>query len=86
MQKIVSLHPIENFTPPDDPRGTPTNKSPVLLGQLPPGDTHTILYYINKDNPSGPQPQDPTTDPQYSLWQAGINSWLSAGGTTNIYP
>jgi len=82
MQKIVSSHPIENFTQPD----AVTNKSPALLGQLPPDDTHTILYYVDKNNPSGPQPQDPNSDPQYRLWQAGIDNWLSAGGKIGIYP
>lgn len=78
MQKIVTLNPVENFTPPD----LITNRSPTILGQLPQGDTHTILYYINKNSPLGPQPQDPTTDPQYFSWQAGINNWLSGGGKT----
>jgi 1A family penicillin-binding protein len=72
MQKIVTSNPIENFTPPDPI----TNRSPALLGQLQPNDTHTILFYIDKNNPLGPQPQDPTSDPQYFLWQAGINNWL----------
>jgi len=72
MQKIVETNPIENFTPP----APATNRSPVLLGQLPPDDTHTILFYVNKNNPLGPQPQDPTTDPQYFPWQAGINNWI----------
>jgi 1A family penicillin-binding protein len=78
MQKIVDAHPIENFTPPNPV----TNRSPVLLGQLPPEDTHTILFYIDKNNPLGPQPQDPTTDSQYFLWQAGINNWLVQKGQT----
>ncbi|MCX6720852.1 MAG: transglycosylase domain-containing protein [Candidatus Staskawiczbacteria bacterium] len=78
MTKIVSENPIQSFTPPDPI----TNKSPVLMGQLPATDTHTILYYINKNNPEGPQPQDPTTDPQYSSWQTGINNWLISSGRT----
>ena len=82
MQKIVTSNPIENFTPPDPI----TNRNPVLLGQLPANDTHTILYYINKNNPLGPQPQDPSSDSQYFLWQAGINNWISTGGKTTIYP
>jgi 1A family penicillin-binding protein len=82
MQKIVASNPIENFTLPDPI----TNRNPVLLGQLPPGDTHTILYYIDKNNPLGPQPKDPTSDPQYFSWQTGINNWVSTGGRTNIYP
>ena len=73
MTKIVSSNPVENFTPPDPI----TNRSPVLLGQLPTGDTHTILYYVDKNNPLGPPPSNPAADPQYLLWQAGINNWLT---------
>lgn len=72
MQKMVTLVPAENFTPPDPI----VNRNPVLLGILPPNDTHTILYYINKNDPLGPQPQDPSSDSQYYAWQAGINNWL----------
>jgi hypothetical protein len=72
MQKIVSSNPIENFTPPDPITG----RSPVLMGQLAPGDTNTILYYVDRNNPECPQPQNPSADPQYNAWQAGINNWL----------
>ncbi len=75
MQKIVTSNPVENFTTPD----TVTNKSPVLLGQLPPNN-NTVLYYVDKNNPSGPQPQNPALDPQYFLWQTGINNWLMQTG------
>ena len=72
MQKIVSSHPTENFNPPS----SVNNENPALLGQLPSGDSHTILYYIDKNNPLGPQPQNPSNDPQYFLWQTGIDNWL----------
>ena len=76
MQKIVASNPVENFTPPDPI----TDRRPVLLGQLPQGDTNTILYYVDKNNPSGPQPQNPASDPQYILWQSAINNWLIKTG------
>ncbi len=76
MQKIVTSNPVENFTPPEPV----INRSPVLLGQVPPNDTHTILYYIDKNNPLGPQPQNPASDPQYFSWQTGINNWLIKTG------
>ena len=82
MQKIISANPVENFTPPDPI----TNRSPVLLGQLSANDTHTILYYVDKNNPLGPQPQNPGSDSQYFNWQAGINNYISSGGKTTIYP
>jgi len=76
MTKIVSSRPAESFTPPDPA----TNRPPALLGQLPYDDTHTILYYVDKTNPMGSQPQNPASDPQYPLWQIGINNWLIATG------
>ncbi len=33
---------------------------------------HTILYYINKDDPQGEQPQKPSNDPQYKNWEKAI--------------
>ncbi|MCX6718213.1 MAG: PBP1A family penicillin-binding protein [Candidatus Staskawiczbacteria bacterium] len=70
MTKIVSSRPAESFTPPDPI----TDRSPVLLGQLPAGDTHTILYYVDKNSS------------QYPLWQAGIDNWVATGGRTSVYP
>lgn len=36
---------------------------------------HSILQYINKDDPLGPQPEDPTLDPNYQNWEEGIKNW-----------
>ena len=76
MTKIVSSNPVEKFTPPDPI----TNRSPILLGQLSKDDTNTILYYVNKNDPQGPPPNNPANDPQYLLWQIGINNWLIKTG------
>jgi len=73
MEKILSSHDIENFIPP----APITDRAPALLGQLPLDDNNTILYYINKNNPLGPPPENPSQDQQYFLWQTGINNWLS---------
>jgi len=73
MRNLLSSRAPESFTAPDPI----TNRPPALLGQIPAEDAKTILYYINKNNPWGPQPQDPSVDPQYFLWQAGINNWLA---------
>lgn len=72
MEKLLSSHDAENFVEPE----LITDRNPALMGQLPVGDNNTILYYINKDNPNGPPPSNPSADPQYALWQIGINNWL----------
>jgi len=76
MQKVLSLNPVENFTAPDPI----TNRSAALLGQLPSDDVHTILYYVDRNNPLGAQPVNPEKDSQYALWQIGINNWLIKTG------
>ncbi len=51
---------------------------------------HPILYYVNKNNPQGPAPKNPTDDPQYDFWTEGIEKWLKEkseeipGGETGI--
>jgi 1A family penicillin-binding protein len=37
---------------------------------------HDILFYIDKDNPQGPTPQEPQNDPQFKNWEEGLMEWL----------
>ena len=39
---------------------------------------HDLLYWIDKNNPQGPQPTDPTQDPQFAYWEYGISSWYAS--------
>jgi len=36
---------------------------------------HSILHYLNKDDPRGPPLENPKTDPQYQLWEEAIQKW-----------
>ncbi len=38
---------------------------------------HTILQYVDKNDPLGPPPADPTSDPYYQPWEAGILDWIT---------
>jgi len=40
------------------------------------GDVHDILYYVNKEDPRGEQPRDPSSDPQFQNWEKGVQVWL----------
>ncbi|KXB08627.1 hypothetical protein AKJ56_00765 [candidate division MSBL1 archaeon SCGC-AAA382N08] len=73
--------PKEVFNRPE--AANPTNK-PMLNGQYvfspeinnttyP--QVHSILHWVNKDNPLGPTLQNPTQDPQYSNWGAPVMEW-----------
>lgn len=36
---------------------------------------HNILHYIDKDDPEGAEPADPTIDPQYERWEEPVRRW-----------
>lgn len=36
---------------------------------------HSILHYVNKDDPLGPYPINPRNDPQYENWEYSVNEW-----------
>jgi len=36
---------------------------------------HSILYWINKDDPLGPAPENPENDPQFWLWETPVREW-----------
>jgi 1A family penicillin-binding protein len=39
-------------------------------------DTHSILYYINKEDVRGEAPKNPENDPQFKNWESGVKNWL----------
>ncbi len=74
LQQALPMVPNETFTPPDPP----SEPKPILAGQsVVNGQMHTILYYVVKDNPTGPPPADPSTDPQYHNWETDLQVWLA---------
>lgn len=36
---------------------------------------HSILYYVSKDDPRGPYPNNPANDPQFTLWEYPVSLW-----------
>lgn len=39
---------------------------------------HDILFYVDKDNPTGDIPEDPTKDPMFTPWETAVQTWLAA--------
>ncbi|HYC83401.1 MAG TPA: PBP1A family penicillin-binding protein [Candidatus Paceibacterota bacterium] len=75
MQQALAELPDERFTPPE-----PINQDlkPVLRGSWQvDGQTHSILHWVDKDNPLGAPPSNPWSDGQYHLWEAPIQAWLN---------
>ncbi|MFA5155683.1 MAG: penicillin-binding protein [Patescibacteria group bacterium] len=59
--------------------GQPASSStpPELINEKAVPAIHSILYYVNKDDPLGPPPADPAADPQFSLWEEAIKNWAA---------
>jgi membrane peptidoglycan carboxypeptidase len=37
---------------------------------------HNILYWVDKNDPTGPAPTNPHSDPQYDLWEPPVAAWV----------
>lgn len=37
---------------------------------------HTILFYVQKDDPRGPAPEHPEQDSQFTQWEKGVREWV----------
>lgn len=48
--------------------------SPVLNGKSFP-QIHSVLYYVDKNDPLGPAPDNPSPDPQFYNWEGGVIDW-----------
>lgn len=50
------------------------------------GGVHSILYWLNKDDPNGDIPKNPQDDPQYEYWEYGVQNWFNQWKITNNDP
>lgn len=49
-------------------------------------EAHEILHYLDKDDPLGPPPEKPDTDPMYQTWETSLATWLTAKGISLTLP
>lgn len=78
MDKILPTFPEESF--PDPEPEDPSQLKPVLRGEVDTPPYHSILHWVEKDNPRGPIPANPARDPQYNHWEYGVARWVEATG------
>lgn len=50
-------------------------QTPDASGSIVP---HSLLYWVDKENPLGERRGSPTDDPQYAYWEYGILSWYTS--------
>ncbi len=41
---------------------------------------HDILYWLDKNNPTGPRPENPANDPQFTRWEYAVRAWAARNG------
>jgi len=78
MRRALENSPPEKFIAPD-----PITTDKIMLNgnyQGPEG-IHTILYYVNKDDPLGPPPSTPGDDPQFKNWEEAVHRWFGVSNT-----
>lgn len=44
---------------------------------------HSILFYVNKDDPRGEIPNNPAEDPQFNLWEDAVKLWASKNASSS---
>ena len=75
MEQILPQFPVETFIPPE-PENLADLK-PILRGDWSTGGVHSILYWVDKDNPRGPIPPNPSDDSQFLSWEYGVERWAA---------
>lgn len=78
VDKILPRFPVENFIPPE--RENLSDLKPILRGDWQTGGIHSILYWVNKNDPRGPEPSNPASDPQFRNWEYGVALWALSNG------
>lgn len=72
MAEALKNQPAETFNKPDPV----ITQKPILNGDyLANKQIHSILYYVDRSDPLGPQPENPANDPQFANWEYGVLAW-----------
>ncbi len=70
--EALKTQPKQTFTRPNE---VPELK-PMLNGDYAANNqAHSILFYVDKNNPLGNPPSDPTKDPQFVNWETAVSDW-----------
>lgn len=80
MNELLKILPDERFEQPE--KMDTSNLKPVLRGvwQDAQNGVHSILYYIDPQNPLGKQPSNPERDPQFKNWEYAVQKWIDGEG------
>ncbi|VAW31803.1 Multimodular transpeptidase-transglycosylase [hydrothermal vent metagenome] len=85
MQYALNTYPKSYF---GEPTTISSSTKPVLRGQYRIKKdgiftTHSLLYWVNKNNPQEPSPENPSKDPQFLYWEYPVSIWRSEHNINN---
>ena len=72
MNEILKKFPKQEFEKPEE---NITEKPILDGGKIEP---HSILYYVKKEDPLGPLPENPSLDPQYFNWEYSVQKYINS--------
>lgn len=82
MNELLKTLPDEKFEKPDTV--DLKNLKPILRGDWQKtgndGLIHSILQYVDKNDPLGNEPSNPYSDPQYTHWEYSVRNWANING------
>lgn len=56
---------------------------PELIEEKEINEHHSILFYVDKDDPLGDAPKNPDRDPQFSKWEEAVINWAKENNEYN---
>jgi len=70
--------------PVDISTGLPASSSTPfeLIGEKIGPAYHDILYYVDKNDPLGPATGDPSSDPQFDIWEKAVKKWAEENASS----
>lgn len=98
MNQALAKTPNEQFEEPllEDPTTLKPSLSGIWQGgefatssngtKMVTGGVHSILNWVNKDDPRGPRPENPESDPQFDRWEYSIRIWAQERGLHTDLP
>lgn len=85
MDAALPSFPEEQFKAPDP---IDQNIKPIMRGVWPftqdMPEQHSLLYYVDRNNPLGPPLYNPSNDSQFANWEYAVRSWFATHPATTI--
>ncbi len=77
--------PVEQF---EKPIYNKDVKNPFITGtwRTESGEVHSEIYWINRSDPLGLPPSNPSADPAFRLWESAVLSWAGTPAGQSVIP